>query len=314
MRWVIACLIAGFAQGLSAAAQEQGGLTRFTFTEYHMGIDARLVVYAPNEQTARSACESAFKRIAELDAIMSDYRQDSELMRLCGSAGKGAIPVSPDLFRVLDKAQTIAKQTDGGFDVTVGPLIQLWRKARKEQKLPNAADIEKAKKVVGFKKLHMNPKTSTATLDVPRMRLDLGGIAKGYASDEALKVLRSQGIQSALIEMGGDIVLGAAPPRREGWNISVPNAGQNMFLKDCAISSSGDTEQYVEIGKTRYSHVVDPRTGYGLTQRKQATVIAPDGFTSDPLSTALTLVAQKRREALLRHFPGVRTFIKIASD
>ncbi len=314
LRGVIACLIAGGVTGLAATAQEQVEPTRFTFTEYHMGIDARLVVYAPDEQTARSACEFAFKRIAQLEAIMSDYRPDSELMRLSAKAGEGPVPVSEDLFKVLERAQQIAKQSEGSFDITVGPLVQLWRKARKDKQLPTLAEIDKAKALVGWTKLKLDKRKRAATLETPGMRLDLGGIAKGYASDEALKELKRHGIQSALIEMGGDIVLGAAPPKREGWNVSVPNAGRDILLKDCAISSSGDTEQFVVIDNKRYSHVVDPKTGYGLTRRVQATVIAKDGFTSDPLSTALTVVPWSRRNPLLSNYPGVRTFSKTVRD
>ncbi len=310
LKWMVACLMAGGAQGLAAKTQEPSEPTRFTFTEYHMGIDARLVVYAKNSQVAATACEAAFKRIAELEGIMSDYRADSELMRLSSRAVQAPVPVSEDLFRVLQRAQIISKQTDGAFDVTIGPLVQLWRKARREAKLPSEEALASAKKLVGWKRLRLDADGRTAHLDTANMRLDLGGIAKGYASDEALIVLRKHGVTSALIEMGGDIVLGDAPPKVEGWKIDVPNARTAMVLKNSAISSSGDTEQYVDIDNVRYSHVIDPKTGIGLTHRVQATVIAKDGFTSDPLSTALTLVQGDSRTSLLSNYPGVRSFTK----
>ena len=294
--------------------QEQTELTRFTLVEYHMGIDARLVVYATKKEVAEKACEAAFKRIADLDEIMSDYRPKSELMRLCAQPKNTAVKISDDLFRVLERSHTISRQTGGAFDVTVGPLVQIWRKARKDGKLPAAELIDAAKKLVGYRKVKLDRKAHTATLLEDGMKLDLGGIAKGYASDEALKVLRKNGIKSALIEMGGDLVLGDAPPKTKGWTVSIPNNdSKELLLHNCAISSSGDTEQFVVIDGKRYSHVVDPATGQGLTNRIQASIIAKDGFTSDPLSTALTLLNDWERERLLRWYPKAKAFIKNAS-
>jgi thiamine biosynthesis lipoprotein len=294
---------------------EQTELTRFTLVEYHMGIDARLVVYATNKEVVDKACEAAFKRIAELDDIMSDYRPKSELMRLCGQTKGTKVKISNDLFRVLSRSQAISHRSQGRFDITVGPLVQLWRKARKEGKLPDPDAIVAAKKLVGYQKLRLDSKSHTASLAMDGMKLDLGGIAKGYAGDEALKVLKRNGISSALIEMGGDLVLGDAPPKSKGWKVSVPNdKSKDLYLHNCAISSSGDTEQFVVIDGKRYSHVVDPMTGQGLTKRIQASIIAKNGFTSDPISTALTLLDAKGRARLLRWYPSTKTFIKNASD
>ncbi len=294
--------------------QEPTELTRFTLVEYHMGIDARLVVYATDKLVAEKACEAAFKRIGELDGMMSDYRPKSELMLLCASPKGTAVKVSNDLYRVLERSQTISRQTGGAFDVTVGPLVQLWRKARKDGKLPDSALIESAKKLVGYRKVKLNSRDHTVTLSDDGMKLDLGGIAKGYASDEALKVLRKNGIKSALIEMGGDLVLGDAPPKTKGWTVSIPNNNSSeLMLHNCAVSSSGDTEQFVVIDGKRYSHVVDPSTGQGLTMRLQSTVIAKDGFTTDPLSTALTLLDERDRYRLLQRYPRAKAFIKNAS-
>ena len=280
-----------------------------------MGIDARLVVYATNKQVVDRACEAAFKRIAQLDDIMSDYRPKSELMRLCGQPKGTPVKISDDLYRVFERAQTVSRRSGGAFDITVGPLVQLWRKARKDGKLPDSNLIEAAKKLVGYEKLTLNPKTHTATLAIDGMKLDLGGIAKGYAGDEALKVLRQNGIKSALIEMGGDLVLGDAPPKTKGWAVQVPNdKSKELFLHNCAISSSGDTEQFVVINGKRYSHVVDPKTGQGLSKRVQASIIAKDGLTTDPISTALTLLDKRGRARLLRWYPSTKTFIKLASE
>lgn len=290
-------------------------LTRFTFTEYHMGIDARLVVYARTQEVAEKGCRAAFDRIAALDAIMSDYRKDSELNLLCESAGKGWVKVSGDLFKVFRRSLEISKQADGAFDISAAPIIQLWRKARKTSVLPDPLELEAARKLVGWQNIELDGRSRRVRLKTPGMKLDLGGIAKGYAADEAQKVLRRHGIVSALIEMGGDVVLSDAPPGTKGWIVRVPNAGDDrgpaeMHLANCAVSSSGDTEQFVVIGGIQYSHVVDPRTGQALTNRVQATVIARDGFVTDPLSTAMTLLDKPKREKLLSYYPGTKGYVR----
>jgi len=212
---IAGCVLALFLMAASpAAAPPSAALHRFTYTQYHMGVGARLVVYAPDLQAAEGACEAAFARIAALDTIMSDYRRDSELNRLCAAAGGPPVRVSPDLFLVLRRAQEIASRSGGAFDVTAGPLIALWRKARKELRLPDPAGIEAARRRVGWRNLTLDEDARAVRLAIPAMRLDLGGIAKGYAADEAQQVLRRHGITRALAELGGDIVV-SAPQRAE---------------------------------------------------------------------------------------------------
>lgn len=306
--------LVGLVSSSSSKNQTAQTLSRFTLVEYHMGIDARIVVYAKSEEDARRAFAPAFKRIADLEQSMSDYRPTSELMTLCAKPAGTKVRLSDDLFKVLARSQEISRQTGGRFDCTVGPLVQLWRKARKSKVLPKPEEIEAAKALVGFEKLHLDKRCNEAWLDKDGMKLDLGGIAKGYAADQALIELKKQDVRSALIEMGGDLRLGEAPPGTKGWTVEVPNAGETFFLKNCSISSSGDTEQFVEIDGKRYSHVVDTRTGYGLTDRIQATIIAKDGFTTDPISTALTLLDDAEREKLLKRYRGSRAFVKKARD
>lgn len=297
--------------------RQEVALTRFTFTEYHMGVDARIVVYAPNRDAAERACTAAFNRIAELDAIMSDYRADSELMLLCKKAGGAPVPVSADLFKVLQTATIVSRRSKGAFDVTVGPLVALWRTARKTGLLPNPRDIDTARKLVGWKKVKLNDRSRTVQLTTPGMKLDLGGIAKGYAIDEAQVFLKRNGINRALVEMGGDISVSGPPPDSTGWTIRIPNAGDDNGPRDLqfsnqAISTSGDTEQFVVIGGTRYSHVIDPRTGQAVTNRIQATVIAKEGLISDPLSKLLALLGKEAGSKVLKDYPGTKYYLRVA--
>lgn len=272
-----------------------------------------ITVYAQNRAAAERACAAAFERIAELEQVMSDYRPDSELMRLCAQAGGPPVQVSDDLYFVLRRAIDLSRRTEGAFDVTVGPYVQLWRRARRTGQFPTEQELQEAKRCVGYEKIVLGDAERTVQLLVPGMRLDLGGIAKGYVLDCALRVLQQHGIRHALLEAGGDIVAGLAPPGTAGWRIRVENASpdrQWVYLALGAISSSGDTEQYVVHEGKRYSHIVDPRTGWGLTTRVAATVIARDGITSDSLATALCVMGKERGMQLLRATPGVRAYIR----
>lgn len=280
-----------------------------------MGMDARITLYSDSQDRAEKGARAAYDRIAALDTMMSDYRKDSELNRLSDGAGGHPKRVSRELFRVLQRAQEVSKNSDGAFDVTIGPLITLWRSARRSGKLPGLDELTKARASVGWEKMILDPKWQTVHLTVPGMRLDLGGIAKGYACDEAQKVLKRNGINRAIVEFGGDITVSGPPPGKKGWTIRVPNAGDDQGPKDmefanCSVGTSGDTAQFTVIGGVQYSHVVDPQTGWALTNRVQATIIGKEGLTTDPVSTALTVIAESKRTDFLRNYRGVRTYFR----
>ena len=269
-------------------------------------------MYTTDEEAAKTAAKAAFARVAELEGIMSDYQRDSELMQLSDKAepgGAGPVRVSKELFEVLVYAQEVAEASDGGFDVTVGPLVQLWRRARKSGTLPDPRELAAAREKVGWRKIKLDRKNQTVELTTRGMRLDLGGIGKGYAGDEAIRVLREHGVKSALFEAGGDIVVSDAPPdHRAGWVIETED-GKKLTLADAAVSTSGYTAQFVEIDGVTYSHVVDPHTGVGLSNHFGATIIARRGITTDSLSTAATVIGPERSEPLLKQF-GARGLVR----
>lgn len=275
-----------------------------------MGVQTRFVLWAASEKSARAAADAAFSRVEDLEQIMSDYRPDSELMRLCSRAGGPAVAVSGDLFRVLSRSQELARRSGGAFDVTVGPSVALWRQARTARALPSSDALDGARRLVGWRNVTLDAKARSVRLALPGMKLDLGGIAKGFACDAALSVLRSRGIRSALVEMGGDIAVSGPPPGEKGWKIDITGRDQPFTLRDCGVSTSGDLYQFVEIGGVRYSHVVDPRAGLGLTSRIEVTVVAPDATTSDSLATAISVLGEKRGPSLAGK--GVQVFVRSA--
>lgn len=273
-----------------------------------MGVRVNITLYAPTQEKAEEAAKAAFARFAELDAIMSDYRQDSELMKLCAS---GSAVVSTDLWIVLQRALELSKQSGGAFDVTCGPLVKLWKESRDSKKLPSETDLAYAKSKTGYEFISLNLEKRQVTLSKTGMQLDLGGIAKGYACDKAIEILKQHGIESAMIEAGGDIAVSNAPPGSQGWTISIHGSRlPPLALSNCGISTSGDNEQFVEIEGVRYSHILDPRTGLGLTNRLQVTVIAKDAITSDSLATSLCVLGEKMGAELLQSHNAQAYFIE----
>jgi len=310
-------LVAGSAVAL-AGAPEPG---RFEFTETHMAVPIKFVFYATDAKIASAAAQTAFARVAALDAALSDYDPDSELRRLCATAGEGtSVQVSEDLWRVLCRAIEVSEQSQGAFDVSIGPVSRLWRRARRRYELPAAEDLEPARARVDYRWIQLDSPRQAVRLAKPGMLLDLGGIAKGYVAGEALSVFRKFGIKSVLVEAGGDLALGDAPPGRPGWRIGLAPMERNaaprehLWLARTAVATSGDLWQYVEIGGRRYSHLIDPRTGLGLTDHSMVTLVAPDGMTADALASAVCVLGPEKGLKLVEATPGAAALIRRAPD
>lgn len=287
--------------GQSAAQTEDaspgGGLQRVVWEGEEMAAPLRIVCYHASPDHAAAACRRAAARIRDLNAVFSDYQEDSEVRRLCATAGQGlAVPVSPDLWELLSLSLEISRQSGGAFDVTMGPLIRLWRRARTLRELPPDRRFADARRAVGFDQIRMDAAARTVELAAPGMRLDFGAIAKGYAVDAALQVLRENGIARALVDLGGDIGLGDPPPGRRGWIVAVaplePDQPPSLFtcLRNCGTATSGDRYRFVVIEGVRYSHILDPKTGLGITTPREVMVIAPTGSAADAWATAVSVL------------------------
>ena len=215
---------------------------RFVYSQVHMGMQVRVVLFAAGETAAQRAAGAAFAEIARLDAIFSDYRHDSELMQLATRSGGVPVPVSDELFTVLERAQELWSRTGGAFDVTAGPLTALWRRAIRDQRAPETVELQRAAALTGGERMILHPENRAVELSTAGMRLDLGAIAKGYILDRALLALRGHGVPRALIEAGGDIVAGAAPPGRDGWRVAIAGgehpatAGDRPALEGAGLS------------------------------------------------------------------------------
>lgn len=273
---------------------------RFEFTHPQMGTMFRVVVHTTDSLSAKNATQKAFIRLDELNLTLSDYREDSEVNTLCRTAGSGDyIKVSLDLWNILQESVKAAQLSDRNFDVTIGPLTQLWRRMKRQKQLPTPAQISEAKTKIGIEKIVFNNTNQSVMLETKGMRLDFGGIGKGFAEDEMMKILKENGIKSALIEAGGNIVVSNSPvDSPKGWEIIINN--EKYFLKNCGISTSGDAYQFVEIDGKKYTHILDPKTGIGFAEPHQISIIAKNGTASDWISTALYLMPKEKGKKLAK--------------
>ena len=301
-----AAVAAALALALYCAGGAEDSLPRYEVSRPCMGTEFRITVYSDNTPTEiDTAIEAAFSVARELDAILSDYRADSEVGRFHRSPIATPWNLSPAAAVVLEKACVLSLATGGAFDPARGAQTRLWRMARRTERLPTPAETEAARAASGIAQLEWDSDRGTLARESPLTRLDFGGIAKGYAADQMLSVLRGHGIPIASIAAGGDLRVGDAPPGRKGWRVTVRPRGDSdegaltIELRNAAVSTSGNTEQHIEIEGALYSHIIDPATGLGMTSARAASVIAPTATESDALATALCIVGK----------PGLASFV-----
>jgi thiamine biosynthesis lipoprotein len=290
-------------------------LKRYEFSLPRMGTMFRIELYSADAATASEAADAAFARAEELEQIMSDYREDSELMRLTREGVSAPFPVSNDLYDVLAKSIRISELSRGAFDVTVGPLVELWQKAGKTGRFPDVSELARARALVDYRNLEMDAERRTVFLKRAGMKLDLGAIGKGYAADQMLALLQSRGIRQAMVVAGGEVAVGPSPPGKAGWRVAIdtPDAGAGnppcaIVLHDAAVSTSGDSKQFVEVNGRRFSHIINPSTGLGLEGAASTTVIAGDSATADALGTALSVMPVTDGIRLAESLAGVAAF------
>lgn len=287
------------------AAEAQ--MTRFSFTESKMGAPFTIVFYSKDSVQAVSIAKRCFVLVDSFNFIFSDYIDTSELSNLSKTAGVNSMPVklSPALYDILIQSKKAYELSEGAFDITMGPLSKLWRKARKQQLFPTDSTVRSIRNLIGFNKLIFDTLNYTVRLTQPGMQLDLGGIAQGYVAQKVIDFLISQEITQALVNASGDIVMSGAPVNKDGWvvGVNLPEKtnellNQKLILKNRAVTTSGDAYQFIEKDGIRYSHIINPITGYGVTFHRNVTVIASDGTTADWLATACSILSLKKAKKL----------------
>lgn len=308
--FLLPLVFAGYSGSSKSLAEEKAEVVKlegYDFSFPAMGSTMSFSAYSSSEVRVTQAFEEARSEVERLSAMMTDYVPTSELSRLHGSSQEQRL--SDDLFRVLSAAEDWYRISDGGFDVSIGSLTRMWRSARKHDKIPEASEVKQACEHAGWQHVRLDRSARTLRIDDPDVRLDLGGIAVGYIVDRAYEVLLRHGMDRCLINAGGDIRCGRSPPQRPGWKIEVASlkrsgpAFRRVYLSNAAITTSGDLWQYIEIDGIRRSHIVDPRTGYGIPGPTSLTLVATTCLEADAGATALCLMSTNERTKLLSEHP-----------
>ncbi|MFQ5743834.1 MAG: FAD:protein FMN transferase, partial [Acidobacteriota bacterium] len=288
-----------------------------------MGTALEITVYRPpaEHEVAVVDLRAGYAAVQEVDRRMSLYRDDSELVLLNSRAGEGFVPVSPGLYQVLAAAVHYQRASGGAFDATVTPLVQLWGFYRQQgQSVPPPFAIEAELRKVGAGRIELQPGHQMVAL-APETRVDLGAIAKGYAVDRVVDTLAARGVPAALVNLGGNIGVFGSPPGGDAWSVGVrhPRPGTALLGNleipaGWAVATSGDYERFFEADGRRYSHLLDPRTGWPVQEIMAVTVVAPDGMTADALSTAAFVLGRQEGLALLESCIDVEGLVVVRAE
>ena len=290
---------------------------KFVFEQPKMGSPFTISIFAKDPSKAAQAATAAFHCADSLNQIFSDYLDSSELNRLNATSGQNRyVPVSAAIFDILKYAVDAAKKSKGSYDISMGPVVKLWRKARKEKKLPDKDLLQRTLQKVGYQFIHLDSVHQSVWLERTGMQLDLGGLGKGYVAQAALNVIQAMGFPSSMVNAGGKIAIGEAPPGRNGWRIGItlPEEREKimqrlLLLSNTSVATSGDIYQHLDINGKRYSHIVDPKTGLGITSQRNVTVIARNGVISDWLATACSVLPIDEAFKLIRTIDGAALLI-----
>ena len=299
-------------------------LQQFTYQQQKMGTVFQLVLYCDDEKKADAAAEAAWNRVDKLNDTFSDYDPNSEISLLSHRTDAGPMPapvdVSDDMWDLLSRSVEAAELSDGAFDITVGPLTRLQRQSRKDGKLPDPAKLKEALADIGYHYIKLDKEHRRVQLTHAHMQLDVGGIAKGYTSDQILKLLAQHGITRALVGSAGDITVGDPPPDRTDWRVAIQSLKDPQQISDYvhfhnfAVSTSGDTYRSATVNGRRYSHIIDPRSGLGLTYRIGVTTLAPQGTLADWSATAVSILGPEKGLAMIERLEGAAARVVTIDD
>jgi len=282
-------LIFGANPLLRAADQ----LVRYEATHRAMGTSFTLVEYGHNSAYLQEVASQVFQEIDDLDSQMSNYKPASELSSINRQAARHAVMVEPKLFRLIQDTLEYSRASNGAFDITVGPLMKAWGFFRGRGRLPSKAELAEVLKRIGYQHIRLDASARTIRFDTPGVEIDLGAIAKGYAVDRAVEILRENGISQALVSSGTSSLYAlGSPPGEHGWKISVRNpldtskAACVLRLQNLSLAVSGDYEKFFRLGGKVYAHIMDPHTGMPVENMLSTAVVSPSAADSDALSTS----------------------------
>jgi len=301
-------LVAG---SIGLAAGDTSTLVRHQASRVSMACTYTIEAYGPDAVALPAILEAGLDEVDRIDRLMSHYKPDSPLSGLNREAATRPVAVDPELFDFLAECLRQSRESQGAFDITVGPLMKAWGFFRGEGRLPDQRELEEARDRIGYQHLVLDETARTVRFERPGMELDLGGIAKGYAVDRVVSLLKSRGVNAALVSAGGSTLYAlGAPPGRPGWDVELQDpldarkTGMRLLLKDRALSVSGSSEKWFEVGGKRYTHVMDPRTGRPVEGVLSVAVLTESGTLGDALDNAFFVAGVARTRERLSRLPG----------
>ncbi len=309
-------IAAAFTLSHSCCGRSPEPFTKETFV---MGTRCVVTIYGLDDIRAGEAAGEALHELHRIETVMSNWNEESAISLLNRSPADVPVAVAPELFGVLEESFHYSVLTAGAFDITARPLVRMWGFQGGTAELPSGERIAATLELVGYGKVRLDRENLTVTRP-EGMQFDLAGIGKGYGVDRCVAILKRHGVTSALVNLGGNMYAVGAPPGRKAWSIGIrdPRGGDSMagrlLLKDEAVSTSGNYENFVVIGGKSYGHIVDPRTGLTVDRQLSVTVVAPDAITADALSTGLFVLGPLEGRSAAEKIPGVKAVFLLEND
>ncbi len=302
----------------SSAASAQAKLTFYEDYRVSMACTYAISAYGKSGTDLKPIVAAAFDEVDRIDRLMSHYKPDSPLSKINREAARHPVKIEPELFDFLMECLQYSKSSAGAFDITVGPLMKAWGFFRSEGRIPSHRELSNVRQKIGYRHLILNPQEKSISFDRAGIELDLGGIAKGYAVDRAIAVLKSHGIERALVNAGGSTIYGlGSPPEKDAWEVELQDPldarkiALTIPLKNQALSVSGSSEKFFELNGKRYSHIMDPRTGQPVMNVLSVAVITDTGTKGDALDNVFYVQGVRKAKALLKNYPATQVLFFI---
>ncbi len=298
-------LVSAILAGIFYRSGQQKQLVKDTRMALYTTVT--ITVLSPSQKVARQAIDAAYQELAAVGRLLNFYAEDSELSLINQNAGIQAVKVTKDTLEIIKAAILVAEATEGGFDVTIGPLVKLWDFNKKV--LPTIGEIEALLPNIGYKNIQIDTAASTVFIEKSGVKIDLGGIIKGFAADKAVEVLRKNGIEDGIVAVAGDIKTFGRQVDGRPWHVGIQNPrqeGENdqllatVDLENHGISTSGDYQRFFIANGKRYHHLLDPQTGFPADLCQSVTVIAKSATMSDSLATGIFILGPEKGMAALK--------------
>jgi thiamine biosynthesis lipoprotein ApbE len=287
----------------------------FKETRILMDTLAEISCFSSDKAIALKAMKEAFKEMERIEKFFSRYNETSEFSKINSLAGTEEMVIGSELFKIIERSIYYSRLSEGSFDITVAPLVDIWSRAKKDYSMPDAEVIEAALEHVGYKNIIMDEKRLSIRFSDKDTKIDMGGIVKGYAVDMAREILLSYDIENALVNIGGNIFAMGSPPGKKDWQIGIrdprdkDNIVYRLNLKDMAVSTSGDYERFFVLNGRRFSHIIDPKAGRPAEGIMSVTIVSDSAEASDALSTSVFVMGIEKGLRLIKSLEQAAVFI-----